>query len=61
MTIKQYVVMCEPAILEHYLSDLLSFLLNVAQSNAFNFLGQAQRASLELTLVHIMSISTLKI
>jgi len=53
--------MCEPAILEHYLSDLLSFLLNVAQSNAFNFLGQAQRASLELTLVHIMSISTLKI
>lgn len=50
----------EPAILEEYLCSLLQFLIEVSRTTMFVYLPEQAKASLEMNLVSIMTVSSLK-
>jgi len=51
----------EPAILEHYLASILTFLAALTQNQASLYLTLEIKASLEIVMTSVMSVSGLKI
>jgi len=51
----------EPAILEDYLASILTFLTDLTQNQASLYLTMEIRASLEVVMTSVMSVSGLKI